>query len=185
MRRLIIPSLIILIVAYFAYTNRDILINNSKFIIHNPAESVLNSNVPERDTISVFQSEIYGKIYLFAGNEAGYGLRHILARHTTKYFINFDNKNKNTLFDDEVSGKDILIGIEEFYKHCVDIGIYNRKADRNVAFVGFTKLKGKDVKCLLITRKDSNEIITFYPFNEIKESEILREIEERERFHYD
>lgn len=43
------------------------------------------------------------------GTEPGYGYRHILARHTSKYFINYDDKNENTLFEDEVRGEDIIM----------------------------------------------------------------------------
>jgi hypothetical protein len=172
------------ILCYVAYHNKSFLAQKTNFLLHDPSEKVLNANTSEKDTIISFHHAVHGTIHLLVGTEKGYGLRHILARHTNKYFVNFDDKNKNTLFTDDVNGKEVISAMQEFYKHCVDIGIYNRRADRNIAYVGFVKIKGKDIKCLLIVRKLSKEIVTFYPFNEVREQEILRELEQ-ERFHYD
>ena len=183
MKKKAVFFLIILFISPFGgfiiYEHSEFLIDNTKFLISDPAKSVLNANFPEQDTVYTFQSEVYGKINLFAGTEEKYGFRHILARHTTQYFINYDDKNENTFFDNEVTGGDIIIGIKEFYKHCVDVEPYNNHIDRNIAYVGYTKINGENVKCLLIVRKENKSIVTFYPFKEKREQEILDAIEEK------
>jgi hypothetical protein len=185
MKKAITPMLIILILGQFGYVHKDYIIDNTKFLIHNPAEDVLNSNVPERDSITSYNNEVYGAIKLFAGTDSLYGLRHILARHTSKYFINFKNKNKETLFADDVTGKDIMLGIDEFYKNCIVIGPYNRSPERNISYVGFTEINNKRLKCLLVVRKLTNEIVTFYSINEVSEEDILADVREQLRPRFD
>ena len=171
--------------AYPSYLHQDLLVHKAKSIISDQAEHVLNANVSESDTIRTFMSETFGKLTLLTGTEDDYGFRHILARHTNKYFTNYDNKNDKSLFSDDLDGNDLLFAMEQFYKHSVDIGIYNRRSERNLVFVGFVELKGVRTKCLMAVRKSDMNIITFYPFNKRRETEVLREIEERERYYYD
>ncbi len=162
---------------FIIYDKSEFLIDNSKALIYDDAKSVLNANIPEQEDITSFESEVYGTIYLSAGTEPKYGFRHILARHTSQYFINYDDKNGATFFDDELTGSDVILGIKEFYKHCVAVEAYNRKPERNITYVGYTTLNNDKVKCLLIVKKDSKEVVTFYPFKKVREEEILEEIE--------
>lgn len=182
MQKTVSTLLIILLGGFITYDHKEYIVDNTKYVLNSPAEFVLNANVPEQDTIETFESDIYGKIYLLAGTEANYGYRHILARHTSEYFVNFDNKNGATLFDDEVGGNDILLGIKSFYNHCVDVEAYNRRTDRNITYVGYTELNKKKIKCLLVVRKKDKGIVTFYPFNEMSAEELIRP---KQRFHYD
>jgi hypothetical protein len=192
MRKIISPILILLLSGFIVYDNQDYILDNAKFVLKDPAEKILNANVPERDTIETFYTQAYGTIILFAGLEDDYGFRHILARHTDNYFINYDNKNNNTLFPRYVSGKDIILGIKEFYDNCVDVEAYNRRFDKNEVYLGYTTIQDKRIKCLLVVRKENNEIITFYPFKRRRELEILEEIRAKEiekeierNFHFD
>nr|MCU0447939.1 hypothetical protein [Microscillaceae bacterium] len=104
-----------LLVGYIGYNDREYFADSARYLIHNPAEYVLNSNVSEKEQVYVLENEALGKVTLSAGTEADYGLRHILARHTNKYFVNYKDKNKNTLFEDDITGKEIVIGLKEFY----------------------------------------------------------------------
>lgn len=178
MKKVISPILIIVLLGFISYDHKDQIIENAKYLLNNPAEEVLNANIPENDTVEVFESSDYGKIALLAGTEEDYGLRHILARHTSNYFVNFKNKNNATQFDDDISGKDILKGIDYFLKHCVDVPAYNRERNRNISFIGFTEIGEQRVKCLLIVRRKDHTIVTFYPFVE----EVFNR---RRRIHYD
>jgi len=166
MKKALSPIFIIVLLGFIGYDHKDDIIDHTKFLINNPAEKVLNANLPQSDTIYDFQSEIYGELYLLAGTEEDFGLRHILARHTKNYFINYKDKNDATQFAENVSGKDILLGIEDFYEHCVDVSDYNSHPDRNIAYVGYADIDGDNIKCLLIVRREENTIVTFYPFVE-------------------
>ncbi len=169
--------IIISLSGFIIYDKSEFLVDNSKALIYDEAQSVLNANIPALEDITFFENDIYGTIYLSAGTEPTYGFRHILARHTSEYFINYEDKNTATYFDSEVTGTDLIHGIKEFYKHCVEVEAYNRKPERNITFVGYTTLNKEKVKCLLIIRKQTKQIITFYPFKKIREEEILEEIE--------
>ncbi len=175
-----------LLVGYVGYDNRQMLADEAKFLFSNPAEKVLNANLEEKTTIFIYEHEVFGRAILYAGTEPEYGLRYILARHSNKYFVNYKDKNKNTLFPDEFTAKDIVLGLKDFYDNCVDIGLYNRRNERNMVFIGFMKMKKKRVKSLLVVRRETREIVTFYPFNEVREEEIWRELGiEQRKFHYD
>ncbi len=177
MKKIISTLLIITLLGFLGYEHREIVIDHTMLIIDNPTTAVLNANLHRDEDVYTFDSDIYGQIQLDAGTEPTYGFRHILARHTSKYFINFEDKNSATLFEDDVTGNDLILGMKEFYKHCVAVEAYNRRSDRNTAYVGFTTLNGNWEKCLLIVRKENNQIVTFYPFREIREREILEEIQ--------
>ncbi|MCF6366631.1 MAG: hypothetical protein L3J35_10565 [Bacteroidales bacterium] len=182
MKKVISPLLIIVLLGFVGYEHYEHVLDYSKLIIQNPAKAVLNANLPKEEDIYTFDNDVYGTIYLDAGTEPTYGLRHILARHTKQFFINYEDKNNSTMFSEDLSGNEIILGIKEFYEHCIDVDAYNRSINRNIAYVGFTVLNNEKVKCLLIVRKNTKQIITFYPFNEIREQEVLEEIEdERQR----
>jgi len=166
----------VLVGAYPTYVHKDQIAHTFEEVFSDRADVVLNANVPEVEPIETFKNETHGQIQLLSGKEETSGFRHILARHTKKYFVNFTNKNEKTLFADDVSGTDLIYGIKEFYENCVDIGIYNRSADRNLVFVGFVELNGKNVKCILIVRQENKQIVTFYPFNEVREQELFDEV---------
>jgi hypothetical protein len=178
MQKIISYTLIVLLTSTITYQNKDEIVTQTKFLFSDPAQAVLNANLPEEDTIYRFQSPNYEEIVLTAGTEKDYGFRHILARHTEDYFINFDDKNNATMFDKDVSGKDLVIGIEEFYKHCVEVSEYNTNPNENTSYVGFTEIDDKLVKCLLIIKTTNKQIVTFYPFVE-------EEINRRKRIHFD
>ncbi len=143
-----------------------------KYIFVDPADMVLNANLPDTTTIAVFESDVYPTIYLKAGRDESWGFRHILARHTTQYFINFDNKNYTTMFDNDVTGSELINAIEDFYKHCVDVNVpdYNRRLGRNNVYLGWTEINDEKVKCLLVVNRDEETITTFYPFIEKEEN---------------
>ncbi len=178
MQKIISYTLIIALASTITYQNKDEITTHSKFLFNDPAELVLNANVPQEDTIYRFKSPNYEEIVLTAGTEKGYGFRHILARHTEDYFVNFDNKNNVTLFEKGVKGKDIVLGIDEFYKHCVEVFEYNTNPDENTSYVGFTEIDSKPVKCLLIIKTANKQVVTFYPFVE-------EEVNRRRRIHLD
>jgi len=155
-----------LLVLVVGYDHKEYLEDNVKYIINNPADEVLNANIPEEEILCTFKSETYGEIILQAGVEENYGLRHILARHTTNFFINFDDKNNSSMFYDEITGKELLLGLDEFVKHCVDVPKYSNNKSDNLVYIGFTKIGGERIKCLLIVMSDTKSIVTFYPFEE-------------------
>ena len=169
--------------AHPAYVYKDQITHKIEDTFSDRADHVLNANVTETEVLETFKNKTYGDITLLAGNEPNYGFRHILARHTQKYFVNYDDKNEKSLFGDDVSGTDIIYGIKSFYENCVDIGIYNRRKERNLVYVGFTEIDGERIKCLLVVRKENMQIITFYPFNKKTEAEVIED--ERRRYHYD
>ena len=181
MKKVISTILIITLLSFIIYEHYEYVLDYSKLIIKNPTNAVLNANFPKDKDIYTFESDVYGTIHLDAGTEPTYGLRHILARHTKQFFINYEDKNNSTMFSEEVSGNEIILGIKDFYEHCVEVDAYNHRLDKNIAYVGFTTLNNEKVKCLLIVRRNTKQIITFYPFNEIREREILDEIEEEKR----
>ncbi|MGB0525887.1 MAG: hypothetical protein ACPGJS_23105 [Flammeovirgaceae bacterium] len=174
---------VVVVGAHPAYVYRDAITHKLEDTFSDRADHVLNANVPETEVIATFKNDNYGEITLLAGNEPKYGFRHILARHTKKYFVNYNDKNEHSLFSDEVSGTDLIYGIKDFYENCVDIDIYNRREGVNHVFVGFTELDGKRIKCLLAVRQDNMQIVTFYPFNKKTESDLIDD--ERKRYHYD
>ncbi len=188
---------IIFLLGFIGYEHSEPVIDQAKIYIDNPADYVLNANVPADEIVYTFDSEIHGKLNLPAGIEEKYGLRHILARHTENYFINFDNKNNATMFDDDISGRELIYGLEKFYENCVDVVKYNNRLERNTVYIGYTKFKEtKDFqKCLLVVRTETNEVVTFYPIDESEEFEqrLLEQIEETyepdpwedDRYYYD
>ena len=159
--------------AYYVSDRVQISVDEKKpkYIFVDPADVVLNANIPDSSTIAVFRSDVYPTISLKAGKEENYGFRHILARHTDSYFINFDNKNNATKFDNEVTGADLINAIAEFYQHCVDVNVsfYNRKLTKNIVYLGWTEINGEKLKCLLVVNKAEETITTFYPFVEKEE----------------
>ncbi len=173
---------IILLLGFIGYEHSAPIAEQLKIYWKDPAEHVLNANVPADEIVYSFDSKIHGKIYLQAGIEENYGLRHILARHTQNYFINFKNKNNATMFDSNISGRELIYGLEKFYQNCVDVVKYNNKIERNSVYIGYTRFRkdGDYVKCLLVVRTESNEIVTFYPIDETEEFEqkVLEPIEE-------
>jgi len=181
---------VILLSIYPIYVNHDtiaLLIENT---VSDRAKVVLNANISKSDTIKVFDNQTYGKIYLMAGLEKTYGFRHILARHTEQYFINYDNKNTNTLFENTVSGTDLIYGLKDFYEHCIDIEVYNLKPNERDTYIGYANIQDRRVKCILVVRKADHEIITFYPLVEKRENEILERYREKtirlnQRYHMD
>ena len=158
--------LFVMVGAHPAYVYKDKITHKIEDTFSDRADHVLNANVLEEESIEVFKNETYGQIQLLAGTEKDFGFRHILARHTKNYFVNYDNKNENSFFDDEVSGTDLIYGIKQFYENCIDVELYNTRSHRNIAYLGYTELDGKRIKCLLAVRKETMEIVTFYPFDE-------------------
>ncbi len=167
MKKVIFPFLFILSIGFIGYEHRDIVQELPEIIKEDPAEYVLNSNIPEAEVISIFNSKHYGEIELDAGEEASYGIRHILARHTTQYFINFDDKNNASFFPSDIDGKDLIKMIDYFYDHCISIPAYNRKTDKNIVYLGFSKINDKEFECLLVVNKQKESITTFYPVDDI------------------
>lgn len=167
MKKVLFPLLFIISIAYIGYEHWDEVKLNSK-LIRDPAKIVLNSNYPENKVIFTFDNETYGKISLYAGYQPDFGFRHILARHTEEYFINFEDKNNATMFADESTGRDIIRAIDKFYKNCVEVENYNTHPDRNIAYVGFTGINDERTLCLLVVRKADSSIVTFYPLTEKK-----------------
>lgn len=168
-KKAILPVFVLLLLAFIVYEHIDEFnINKIKhsFNFEDKAEYVLNANIPNEELIDSFYNETYEPIYLPVGIQEDYGFRHILARHTVNYFVNFANKNKNSLFPDEIKGADLIDGIIEFYEHCVDVPRYNRGVTRNMVYIGFTEIKGERIKCLLIVREANRQIVSFYPFKE-------------------
>lgn len=177
--RFIFRLFMIIFIGYGAYFHYEDISVNIKYRLKDPGEKMLSANVSENELIYTFDNEIYGKIYLYAGTETNVGLRHILARHTRNYFTNYEDKNLITLFDDEITGGDIILIIRDFYNHCIDVEIYNRNPEKNTAYVGFAKINDKRIKCLLVVRREDKKIVTFYPFNLKRKKEILKEKEEK------
>lgn len=169
--------LIVMITAHPAYVHRNNIAHALEDTFSDRADIVLNANVVIDENIETFKNETYGDIQLVAGSEPDFGFRHILARHTKNYFVNFNNKNNNSMFDDEVSGTDLIYGIRDFYEDCVDIESYNRNARRNIAYVGFTEIDGDRLKCLLIVRRENKQIVTFYPLLTLTETEALQQLD--------
>ncbi len=60
MKKALSPIFIIVLLGFIGYDHKDDIIDHTKFLINNPAEKVLNANLPQSDTIYDFQSEIYG-----------------------------------------------------------------------------------------------------------------------------
>jgi len=106
-------------------------------------------------------------ISLLAGKKESFGFRHILARHTKRYFVDYNDKNNSTLFADDVTGRDIIRGIESFYENCVDVPAYNREPRNNAVYVGYSDINGTNIKCLLIIKTTTHQIVSFYPFKEL------------------
>lgn len=180
MKKVLFPLLFIATIAYLGYEHYDEMKLNLK-LIRDPADIVLNSNYPKDNVLFTFDNETYGKVTLYAGYQPDFGFRHILARHTEQYFINFDDKNNTTMFPDDATGRDIIRAMNKFYKNCVEIGEYNTHPDRNIAYVGFTEINDERTLCLLIVRKADNSIVTFYPLTEKKLTE-LEEPDEIQEF---
>ncbi len=164
---------VIILGAHPAYVYQDEIKCFAENIFKEQAKRVLNANIPDKEVIKTFENDAHGKAVLVVGNEDKYGLRHILAKHTKKYFVNFEDKKEVTLFDDDVTGTDIIYGIKDFYKNCIDVDKYNENPDENIVYVGLAKIKGTQVKCLLVVNKDNKQIVNFYPFNKKAEQEFL------------
>ena len=170
MKKVVVVLFIVgLLGAYPAYVHKDFLLNRFENVVSDRADEVLDANTPDDKIIEVFENETHGKITLVAGTEEFHGFRHILARHTKKYFINFERKNNTSHFDEsiEVTGTDIIYALEHFYANCVDVKKYSNK-NGNLSYLGFVNIKGERVKCMLIVKERTNEITTFYPYNERK-----------------
>ena len=140
--------------------------------IFDPGKYVLNENVPNDELIEKFHSDLLDEdFYLYAGSEEKYGLRHILARHTNNYFINFENKDYNDLFPPKTNGFDIIYGIKSFLNNCIEdkeeeFILHNKK---NRVFLGIAPMDEKEILSVLVVREYDNSIITFYPLNKSKE----------------
>lgn len=104
---------LLLLVGYVGYDNRQVVSDEVKFLFNNKAEKVLNANLAEKTEILIYENETFGKAILYAGTEPEYGLRHILARHTKNYFVNYQNKNQNTLFDEKMTAKDYRVRLKK------------------------------------------------------------------------
>lgn len=184
MKKIFISLLFIgLVGTGFVY--KDTIIDKTEYLITDPAEIALHANTSQSDTVEKFESEIYGKIHLLVGKEETFGFRHILARHTTQYFVDFENKNGASMFDSDLEAEDILIGIKHFLEHCVEVQAYNSSNERNIAYVGFAKFNDEYVKCLLIVREEDKGIVTFYPFTREREQEMVQGIRTQMQFQFD
>ncbi|MBN2663748.1 MAG: hypothetical protein JXR68_08880 [Bacteroidales bacterium] len=166
MKKVILPFLLVLTLGFIGYEHYDEVLIFAKDIVKNPENRILNANTDEDEIIEKFYNDIYGEIILTAGEENGMGFRHILARHTTEYFINFDNKETSNSFSDETTTRDIIKAIRIFYNNCVDVPKYlNRTSNNKTAYLGLTTINREKIKCLLIV-SDNGKIITFYPYTE-------------------
>jgi len=189
MSKLVFPILFFILLGNTVYEHKKELLELPKLLEQDPAEYVLNSNIPDDKTLTTFQNDIYGTIELKVGNEATFGFRHILARHTEKYFINYKDKNNATEFPSNVSGRELVKAIDDFYEHCVDAQFYNRNNRwRNLVFVGFTVIDTTKYKCLMVINKEHKTITTFYPIG--NKEDVEKSIEENtdfrpNRFQYD
>ena len=177
----------VLIGAHPIYVYQDEILHKVQDAFYDYGEYVLNANVSANETMQTFKNETYGQVTLSVGTAEGYGFRHILARHTENYFVNFDEKSNVTLFDDEVSGTDLIYGMKEFYQNCLDIQIYNKHPDQNMTYVGFINLGSGRIKCIMAIRKNDKQILTFYPLKKKTEEQLEQErrLEEQRRYYYD
>lgn len=166
MKKIILPFLLVLTFGFIGYEHYDEVLIFTKDIVKNPENRILNANTDEDEIIEKFYNDIYGELVLTAGKETEMGFRHILARHTTEYFINFDDKKISNSFPNEATPRDIIKAIRIFYNNCVDVPKYlNSTANNKTAYIGLTTINGEKIKCLLIVG-DNGKIITFYPYNE-------------------
>lgn len=171
MKKVLFPLFFFVSIIYIGYEHLDEVELNLK-LIRDPAQTVLNSNYPKNNVVFTFDNETYGKITLYAGYQPEFGFRHILARHTEKYFINFEDKNNVTMFSYDATGRDIIRAIDKFYENCVETGEYNRHSDRNIVYIGLTEINDKRTLCLLVVRKEDKSIVTFYPITEKQQIEL-------------
>lgn len=158
---------------WVGYANFDLLLRN-RSLSDSTIEYVMYANNPDTVLLHTFKHPVYGNAKLYAGTEDNTGLRHILAVHTEKYFINYSAKNEQTLFADDVEGVDILKGLENFFKHCIKVDVYNRKRNENTTYIGFAEIRGVPTRCLLAVETRTGKILTFYPLNDIQESDLTR-----------
>ncbi len=135
-------------------------------------EQLQDANTPESEEIESYNS-ILGVFTLKAGNKQHYGLRHILARHTTNYFPSY--YKARSLFDDDITANELVNSLDYFFDHCVEV--YLQKKDPNDdsrgVCLGYIKHNGHLIRCLLVYRKSDNSIITFYPLTKQNELNML------------
>ncbi len=175
MKKFIFPFLFLLSIGYIGYEHKTDFNQISEKFSKDPAEYVLNANVSHEEIIDTFYNPVYKHIDLEVGIAKKYGLRHILARHTQQYFTEFANKNEQSMFQYDINGHELIDAIRQFYKHCVDIPIYST-SDSNQVFVGFTKINEIPIKCLLIVKKTTHSIVTFYPLQKSWEENLKSQI---------
>ncbi len=136
---------------------------------------LLKANSKKFDTVAGFiiESEPPDYFVLKAGNKEHYGLRHILARHTRKYFP--DYYKARTLFDDDLTANDIVEKLDYFFDHCVKVYLQKKDPynDSRGVCLGYIKHNGRLIRCLLVYRTSDNSIITFYPLTKQNELNML------------
>jgi hypothetical protein len=109
------------------------------------------------DTVATFCNPIYGKIILTAGDPYSFGLRHILDRHTARYYT---DDTKASEFPEDVTADDIVSMIKKFYPSAVLT--MSRNTD-NIVYVGIISYEHKPLRCLLVVNRYTDYVVTFYP----------------------
>ncbi len=162
-----------------SYTERQLFsnstVNSSSKIYelpYNVYQKIKDNNTPEFEVIDTYYSDL-GKFILKAGNKKNYGLRHILARHTRRYYP--DYRKAISLFDDDITANDIVEKLDYFFDHCVKVYLQKKAPynDSRGVCLGYIKHNGRLIRCLLVYRTSDNSIITFYPLTKQNELNML------------
>ncbi len=145
---------------------------------------VEKKSVDDDELLDSMYNPKYGWIKLYVGNSR-YGFRHILMRHTTRYFRDYPEKNNATMFNQFADGTDIWRGMRQMYEHAALVELYNSAFDRNEVYVGVAQIGGDPERCLLVVRKYDKKIVTFYPLSLKREEDLRDEYLTRYRFYYE
>ena len=181
----------------FSHHRSDRLIENTHYKYENSTNNLLvepdenicekvnDYNTPEDEIIKIYDTYL-GHFILKVGNKEHYGLRHILARHTNYCFPNY-NKAR-TLFDDDITVKEIVNDINYFLHHCVEVYMQKKNPydENRQVCLGYIQHNGYLIRCLLVYKIGYEElsIITFYPYTKEAELERYREIIRRNSYYY-
>lgn len=161
---LIIPFIISIGIILFQYSD-DGMYMKAMLLFIDPAEEALYANTPQDELIRTFESELHEPINLRVGAPDTHGFRHILSRHTSNYFHEYANKSRNR-FDEELTGNDIIWGIEDFFQDCIRSELFNTRNEEKMVYVGYANLRGVPTRSLLVVDTQTRNIRTFYPFTE-------------------
>lgn len=126
-------------------------------------EYVIDESVPEDEVVKEFF--VNGKtFFLFTGKQfenttKGYGLRHILCRHSEDYFKDFDYKENIALFPANTNVEQIIDGIEEVLKYG-RVSEPDKSENYTVEYKIF--MNNEEVDYKVVIRKSDNSIVTFF-----------------------